>query len=94
MLDYFQSSIKLAVFKNDSVNLFLNVKNTKLLLLIDELSSLDSKGARLLMLGCRKNSLSEECKKNLAGHIPLVCGISGVPSVSGTGMLQGAVLGQ
>lgn len=45
MLDYLQTSIKLAVIKNDSVNLlFSNVKNTKLLLLTDELSSLDSKG--------------------------------------------------
>lgn len=44
MLDYLQTSINLAVIKNDSVNLFSNVKNTKLLLLIDELSRLDSKG--------------------------------------------------
>lgn len=44
MLDYLQTSIKLAVIKNYSVNLlFSNVKNTKLLLLIDELSHLDSK---------------------------------------------------
>lgn len=48
MSDYLQTSINSSVIKNDSVDLLIsNAKNTRLLVLTDELQ-MDSKGAWLV----------------------------------------------